>query len=128
VTREYLLDTNILSASFRRDRRILHRISEVDYYLSTIVAGELYEWALLPTPNPQRLEWLRQLLQIVPVLLVDEVTSERFGMLSGQLKLQGISRADNDLWIAAQALQHNLIVGTRDTDFDAIPHLLVEHW
>jgi tRNA(fMet)-specific endonuclease VapC len=37
---------------------------------------------------------------------------------------------DNDIWIAAHALQHNLTVVTRDSDFDRLVELgvTVEKW
>lgn len=124
----YILDTNILSAYFKRERLVLHRISETDYYLSSIVLGELYEWTLWPAPRADRLTWLRRLVDYVPILMVDPMTSERFGGLSGALKQRGNVKGDNDLWIAAQALQHELTVVTRDKDFDGIPNLKVERW
>lgn len=127
MNRRYLLDTNILSAAFKRDRSVLQRISEAEYYLSSVVLGELYEWALWPSSHAQRLDWLRHLTS-GPVVKVDTVTSERFGRLSGLLKQRGIGCGDNDLWIASQALQHNLVVVTRDSDFDGIPDLMLERW
>jgi tRNA(fMet)-specific endonuclease VapC len=124
----YLPDTVILSAYFRRERPILRRLSEVDYVLSSVVAGELFEWCLWPTRQPERLDWLRDLNRIVPALDVDFVTGERFGLLSGLMKQRGTVKGDNDLWIAAQALQYDLIVATRDSDFSNIPGLKVEYW
>ncbi len=35
---------------------------------------------------------------------------------------------DNDIWIAAIAMQHNLILVTRDSHFDEIESLQIERW
>jgi predicted nucleic acid-binding protein len=41
-----------------------------------------------------------------------------------QLKRAGTPVPDNDLWIAALALQHDLLLITRDKHFESIPQLL----
>jgi predicted nucleic acid-binding protein len=41
-----------------------------------------------------------------------------------QLKRAGSPVPDNDLWIAALALQHDLLLVTRDQHFQRIPQLL----
>lgn len=45
-----------------------------------------------------------------------------------RLQSKGTPIQDNDIWIAAIALQHNLILVTRDAHFDEIESLQTERW
>jgi predicted nucleic acid-binding protein len=60
----------------------------------------------------------------VGVLLPDRETAEQYARLFVQLKRAGTPVPDNDLWIAALALQHDVLLITRDKHFEKIPQLL----
>jgi tRNA(fMet)-specific endonuclease VapC len=60
----------------------------------------------------------------VGVLLPARETAERYGRLFVQLKRAGTPIPDNDLWIAALVLEHDLMLITRDRHFNLIPQLL----
>ncbi len=49
-------------------------------------------------------------------------------MQKAHIEARGITIPDNDLWIAAIALEYKLIVATRDKHFDYIEGLKVERW
>jgi tRNA(fMet)-specific endonuclease VapC len=51
-------------------------------------------------------------------------TADHFAKLFVQLKLAGTPLPDNDMWIGALALEHDLTLITRDQHFDRIPQLL----
>jgi tRNA(fMet)-specific endonuclease VapC len=51
-------------------------------------------------------------------------TAEHYARLFVQLKRAGTPIPDNDLWIAALALEHDLTLVTRDQYFQHIPQLL----
>ena len=51
-------------------------------------------------------------------------TAEQYARLFVQLKRAGTPIPDNDLWIAALALEHDLMLITRDRHFQDIPQLL----
>ena len=89
--------------------------------ISAITYGELsegYEDPLAP-----------ELAELVAPYLVVEVTRAiggRYGQISRALRLAGERWGDNDLWIAATALESNEAVVTRDSDhFSRIPGLQV---
>ena len=44
------------------------------------------------------------------------------------LRERGTSIRENDLWIAAIARQHELLLATRNAHFDLVPGLEVAHW
>lgn len=60
----------------------------------------------------------------VGVLMPGSETAEHYARLFIQMKRAGTPIPDNDLWIAAAALEHNLTLVTRDRHFSRIPQLL----
>jgi len=60
----------------------------------------------------------------VDVLLPTQETAEHYARLFVQLKRAGAPVPDNDLWIAALVLEHNLFLITRDLHFEQIPQLM----
>src|SRR5271165_7141124 len=61
----------------------------------------------------------------VRVLLPRRETAEHYARLFVQLKRAGTPVPDNDLWIAALALEHDLLLITRDSHFERIPQLML---
>ena len=55
-------------------------------------------------------------------------TARRYGEVKSALRLKGRPIPENDLWIAAIALEHDLDVATRDAHFAEIDNLKVEMW
>ena len=60
----------------------------------------------------------------VSVLLADEQTTHHYGQLHRQLRNDGRPIPTNDLWIAALAVQHDLVLCTSDRHFRQIPQLV----
>lgn len=59
----------------------------------------------------------------VGVLYPDDETTRQYAQLFCQLRRQGTPIPTNDLWIAALALQHDLVLCDRDRHFDHLPQL-----
>ena len=80
------------------------------------------------TQQPRNENLLRRFMtrDTVGVLLPDQGTAERYAHLFVQLKRAGTPIPDNDLWIAALALENDLVLITRDRHFERIPQLLRE--
>ena len=57
------------------------------------------------------------------ILFVSRETTEQYARLFVQLKRAGTPVPDNDLWIAAVAIEHDLALVTRDRHFDKVPQL-----
>jgi tRNA(fMet)-specific endonuclease VapC len=60
----------------------------------------------------------------VDVLLPTRATAEHYARLVVQLKRAGTPVPDYDVWIAALALEHELMLITGDSHFECIPQLL----
>jgi tRNA(fMet)-specific endonuclease VapC len=57
------------------------------------------------------------------------MTAARFyGRVSHQLRVKGRPIPQNDIWIAALAIQHNLTVLTRDSHFAEVDGLATQSW
>jgi tRNA(fMet)-specific endonuclease VapC len=59
----------------------------------------------------------------VSVLSPDEATTHHYARIWLQLRQQGVAIPTHDLWIAALALQHGLVLCTSDAHFQHIPQL-----
>ena len=94
-------------------------------YLPYIVLGELRAGFLSGTKAKENDRILTRFLHgsRVRELYPDEQTVHHYARLYTQLRDQGTPIPTNDLWIASIALQHNLVLITRDAHFDVIPQL-----
>ena len=61
----------------------------------------------------------------VSVLAPDEQTTHCYAQLHRQLRDDGRPIPTNDLWIAALAVQHDLVLCTSDRHFRLIPQLVI---
>lgn len=121
------LDTNRLTDLFRGDAALAERLGECDeVWLPLMVLAEI-QAGFYGGSEQHRNEVLLRSFLIRPtagVLLPARETAEFYARLFVQLKRAGTPIPDNDLWIAALALQHDLVLITRDRHFESIPQLL----
>ena len=120
----FLLDTDVLSALRRRDRSPgiagwLEAQRTTDLYLSVVSVGEIERGVTQqrhrnPTFAGELAGWLDRLLAWYSdrILPIDAATARRWGQLSATLGHDGA-----DLLIAATALEHGLIVVTRNVRY-----------
>ena len=122
------LDTNRLTDLFQGDTELAERLSTCDeVWIPLIVLAEIKAGFYGGTQQHRNEILLRKLLAkaTVGVLLPSRETAEHYARLFVQLKRAGTPVPDNDLWIAALALEHDLILITRDQHFERIPQLLI---
>ena len=62
------------------------------------------------------------------VLALDRETARQYGDVKNKLRLKGQPLPENDIWIAALALQHNLTLATRDGHFQEMEGLKIISW
>ena len=144
-----LLDTNHCSLLMEADAVVLARLQilgDVPLSISVIVRGELLYMVHRSDRRESNLIKVREFLQSVRIFSIDEVTSEIYGELKAALldffgprerqarrrtRIRDIGIDDNDLWIAATAIQHDLTIVSADSDFARINEvrpLRVESW
>jgi predicted nucleic acid-binding protein len=117
-----ILDTNAVSALLSGDRAVGEVLEPEDrHHLPAVVIGE-YRYGLLRSTNRRRLEAIFDLLLRESFALsVDPETARAYARIRDQLRRAGRPIPENDVWIAALAVQHDLPVVSRDVHFDAIP-------
>jgi len=125
--RDALLDTNIIKhflagdpdtiEAFRRARRLC---------INTVVLAELLTgFALGSRPDANR-RLLSRLLSSprVSLLTMGPETAEHYADICTRLRRKGRPIPTNDMWIAASAREHGLVLFTRDAHFQEVDGLL----
>ncbi|HET7564404.1 MAG TPA: type II toxin-antitoxin system VapC family toxin [Gemmatimonadaceae bacterium] len=124
-----LLDTNILIALFAGDAAVLAAAQHAEaVFVPAVALGELYYGARKSARASTNIERIAELAAAVAVLPCDSETAAVYGELKAVLRSRGTPIPENDLWIAAVARQHALMLVTRDAHFSLIPDLPVDRW
>jgi tRNA(fMet)-specific endonuclease VapC len=127
----YLLDTDICSAHLKQHPNVNKFVLQYAgrLHVSVVSAGELLTWGLRKQTNAARLAGLREFLKGVDLLPVTAAIAEKFGQLRATLLDAGHPTPEMDLWIAATAMSHDLMLVTHNTrHFAHIPDLTIEDW
>ena len=135
-----LLDTNVISEPIKLagDVKVLTWLDAQmveTLYLSTISLAEL-RFGIASMPAGKRKDTLHTSLEqrILPlfagrILAFDEATTEAYAALRALASTQGKAIAAADGYIAATAIQHGLMVATRDTGpFEAAGLTVINPW
>lgn len=125
----FLLDTNIIIDLFQGEKGIADRI-EGSYitYIPIPVLGELYFGAETSQRKAYHTDQIQKLLKVVELLNTSDITAKIYGKIKSKLKLEGTPIPENDVWIAAMAIEYNLPLVTRDNHFTKITELSLESW
>ena len=127
----FLVDTDICSAYLKGNHRVWQQFMRLHgrLHVSTVTVGELYTWALRTTVPAQRLADLQGFLSHVSVLDLDVTVARKFGEIRAALFDAGTPRPALDLFNAATALAHGLVMATHKVqDFAGVPGLSIEDW
>jgi predicted nucleic acid-binding protein len=123
------LDTNRLTDLFKGDGELAERLgTSEEVWIPFVVLGEIKAGFLGGAQQRSNELLLNRLLgkETVGVLVPGPETAEQYARLFVQLKRAGTPIPDNDLWIAALVIEHNLVLITRDRHFESIPQLMRE--
>jgi tRNA(fMet)-specific endonuclease VapC len=121
------LDTNRLTDLFQGDTELADRLGECDeVWIPLIVLAEIKAGFYGGSQQHRNAILLQSFLAkpTVEILLPARETTEHYARLFVQLKRAGTPIPDNDLWIAALVLEHDLLLITRDQHFERVPQLL----
>jgi tRNA(fMet)-specific endonuclease VapC len=120
------LDTNRLTDLFQGDADLAGFLGGCqEVWIPYVVLAEMKAGFLGGTRQIQNEALLSNLLsrETVSILYASRETTEQYARLFVQLKRAGTPVPDNDLWIAALSMEHDLALITRDRHFDKIPQL-----
>ena len=125
----YLLDTNIIIRLFTGDSAIQKKMLNGDnLFLPSPAIGELYYGAQKSGKVAENLHRTNTFVENHILLSCDLETAQWYGIIKNQLRRKGRPIPNNDIWIAAIAMQHDLILVTRDSHFDEVESLQTEYW
>jgi toxin FitB len=118
----YLVDANVLSEPTKQapDTKVVtwFNANESNLIVDSIIIGEL-RIGILALPRGRkraRLEqWYETVIETIECIPWDATISQRWAALVVELKRKGETVPLLDGMIAATALQHNLIIATRNT-------------
>ena len=125
---EFLIDTNIYSHSMRAEPAVvslLRRASRIA--ISSISIGELLSGFKGGTQERKNREELAEFLDTprVSIYGVSENTAEFYAEILDGLRSAGTPIPTNDIWIAAQAMEHGLRLVSMDRHFASVAGLLL---
>lgn len=127
--RRFLLDTNILIALFAQEANVLQQLQQAIYIvLPCIALGELPYGARKSGRVAANVQRIDDLAAQNHILNCDAETAQQYGLIRESLRAKGKPLPENDIWIAALALQHDLVLVTRDAHFNEIRDLNVVAW
>ncbi|MGB5594039.1 MAG: type II toxin-antitoxin system VapC family toxin [Crocosphaera sp.] len=131
----YLLDTNHCSHIIFGDETLCKKVSQIgEYFIFTniIVGGELIFMAQKSDYPEENLGKVTKFLNDINLYSLNEETANIYGHLKGKIinhfgpkekakkrkiTIDKLGISDHDLWIAATAIQENLMIVSRDKDF-----------
>ena len=124
-----LLDTNAISAWAEQNPNLLGVMhGDRPWFRQSIALGE-YRFGVLSSTRRAELEaWLAQVEAACVVLSPDARTACHYAEIRDALRRANTQIPYHDIWIAALARQHGLVVVTRDAHFDLIPGIQRRGW
>jgi tRNA(fMet)-specific endonuclease VapC len=124
-----LLDTSVAVEVLRGNTVARERVRQLhDAYLPLVALGELWYGVARAFHPGQAEEALRKLLEVTPVLPMSVETCRLYARIRADLAERGLPLPENDLWIAASALEYELSLATADEHFARIADLHLHRW
>ncbi len=145
----YLLDTThclYLMAGFQRVQKKRELSGDSLISTCTIVRGELMFGAYKSKRVEENIQEVESFLEDITIYSIDETTADIYGELKNTIliqfgpkdkskirnfKVESLGFKDNDLWITATAIQHELILVSADNHIqrlNGIGGVQVESW
>lgn len=124
-----LLDSSVVVRHFRDATALCDKLASYEeIYVPQTVLGELYYGAFKSVRPAENVVQIERFLIAVNVLDSDSDTARLYGKVAAQLARNGTPIPQNDIWIAAAALQFGLPVATADEHFQQVDGLEVLIW
>ena len=122
-----LLDTSAYVAFKLNNTEVVQTIVSAEQIIfSPIVLGELMFGFRNGSKFKQNMNDLDQFLlhEAVELVSIGRITSDRYSRIASQLREQGAAIPTNDIWIAAQTMEHGAELITTDRHFEKINGLV----
>lgn len=126
---ELILDTNAVSAFLDGEKEVVDRIDLTStLYLPAIVVGEFAYGALKSANTDVNLRKLETLERGCEIVSCSASVARQYAEVKMKLEKVGKLIPENDMWIAACALEVDLPLFTNDAHFDHVADLVRVGW
>lgn len=116
-----LLDTSVIVEMLRGEPRAAARVRDLDEaFTSVVVIGEFLYGARRSANSEANLARIAEFASSITALPTDRMTAEAYARIKDGLRKKGRPIPDNDLWVAATAVQNGLTLLSRDAHFDEV--------
>ena len=125
----YLLDTCICIALLKKNQNVIQHIREVGTHnckISDITLAELY-FGAFKSGKEKHFNDVSEISKLFDKFPIQY--TRKYGEIRWKLEKQGLRIGDMDMFIAATALEENLILVTGNIKhFERVPGLAIENW
>ncbi len=122
-----IIDTSAYVGFKRNIADVVEFITQAEHIIfSPVVVGELLFGFRSGSMFKENLNDLDAFLahETVELASINRITADRYSRIATELKRQGTPIPSNDLWIAAQSMEHGAELVTSDRHFQRIPGLV----
>ena len=120
-----LLDTNVVIALFAGEEATRARFAGAGpSFIPSVVLGELVFGAHKSTRVQENLARIEAFVRDVPVIPCDADVARRYGETKAKLKEKGRPIPENDIWIAAHAMEAGATLVSDDRHFEEVDGLV----
>jgi tRNA(fMet)-specific endonuclease VapC len=123
-----LIDTNAYVAFKRNDPSMIEIVQHAEILaISPIVLGELISGFECGNKTKKNRDELHQFLESsrIKIFSLTAETANFYSRIYASLRKKGTPIPSNDMWIAAQALEHGCILCSHDKHFKAVEGLIL---
>ena len=125
----FLLDTNILIALLEGDETVLSHLDQApEVFIPAVALGELFFGAAKSGRPSENTATVERFAAGRAILSCDLDVAREYGRLKQRLREKGRPLPENDIWIAATAQHHGMVLVTRDRHFREVEELQVADW
>ena len=126
---EIALDTSSAIRFLNGDATLRNKLLALpEVILPMVAVGELLFGAENSSRSLKNLPLYLEFISTCTVVSLGRNTATIYAQTKLALKRKGRPIPTNDLWIAAQCIEHSWILVTEDTDFDYVDGLRLERW
>ena len=121
-----LLDSNRFITYCSGDSEVIERLdAAIQIWVPFVVLAEIRVGARLLKRGDEQAQLLIKFLQQPGVFTAHstDATTHHYAILYAQLRQQGTPIPVHDIWIAALALEHSLVLYTHDAHFSHLPQI-----
>lgn len=129
MNERFLLDTNAAIAYIAQEESLFRLLEGAEVvFIPSNVLGELFYGAEKSGRVIANRREVETFSMSGSILNCDTGSARQYGRIRQMLRAKGKQIPQNDTWIAAMALQHNLTLITKDHHFNEVDGLPLQNW